>query len=89
MNPFLALGEAVPHCQYPPHPKHPGNPQPVPMEAGALQTADCPQEMRPGLTVPFSSLPTSWLNVSRPAGKPHTVTFSVQIPPKEQSSINK
>lgn len=59
-----------------------------PVEAGALWRAACSQGMRPGLTVPFSSLPTSWLNVSRPAGK-HTAPFSAQTPPKEQSSINK
>lgn len=83
MTLHLALGKAVLT-----HPKHPSNPQPVPMEAGALWRAACPQEMRPGLTVPFSSLPMSWLNVSRPAGK-HTAPFSAQTPPKEQSSINK
>lgn len=83
MNFHLALDKAVPI-----HPKHPSNPQPVPMEAGALRGAACPQGMRPGLTVPFSSLPTSWLNVSKPAGK-HTAHFSAQTPPKEQSSINK
>ena len=76
INLYLALGKAVLHCWYPPHSEHPGNPQPVPMEAGALRRADCPQEMRPGLTVPFSSLPTSWLNVSRPAGKNHTESLS-------------
>lgn len=83
MNLHLALGKAVTT-----HPKHPSNPQPVSMEAEALWRAACPHGMRPGLTVPFSSLPISWLNVSRPAGK-HTAPFSAQTLPKEQSSINK
>lgn len=44
--------------------------------------------MTSGLTVPFSSLPTSWLNVSRPAEKSHS-PFLTQMSPKGQSSTNK